>query len=71
MWIIPYIASTHNGLGGSAALIGMILLKPGVSPSSLELFPLYLYLGGFLLLKFMARLKRQPPVAAEPGGNPA
>jgi 1,4-dihydroxy-2-naphthoate polyprenyltransferase len=71
MWIIPYLASTHNGLGGSAALLGMILLKPGVTPASLELFPLYLYLGGFLLLKFMARLKRQSAVGAEPGGNPA
>ncbi|MDC0707490.1 prenyltransferase [Stigmatella sp. ncwal1] len=64
MWIIPYVASTHNGLGGSAALIGMILLKPGFSPSALEFFPLYLYLGGFFLLKFMARLKQQQTVAA-------
>lgn len=72
MWIIPYIASTHNGLGGSAALIGMILLKPGVTASSLELFPLYLYLGGFLFLKYLARLKRQPPVVPQaPGGTAA
>jgi 1,4-dihydroxy-2-naphthoate polyprenyltransferase len=59
MWIIPYVASTHNGLTGSAALLGMILIKPGVSPASVEFFPLYLYLGGFLLLRFMARAKKQ------------
>ncbi|EAU67279.1 putative 1,4-dihydroxy-2-naphtoate octaprenyl transferase homolog [Stigmatella aurantiaca DW4/3-1] len=64
MWRIPYVASTHNGLGGSAALIGMILLKPGFSPAALEFFPLYLYLGGFLLLKLMARLKQPPPAVA-------
>ncbi|ATB39081.1 prenyltransferase UbiA [Cystobacter fuscus] len=58
MWIIPYVASTHNGLGGSAALIGMIILKPGFSFFAIELFPLYLYLGGFLLLRALARRNR-------------
>ncbi|WP_257454189.1 prenyltransferase [Archangium lipolyticum] len=64
MWIIPYVASTHNGLGGSAALIGMILLKPGFSFFALELFPLYLYLGGFILLSTLARRKRKHASAA-------
>ncbi|WP_434381864.1 prenyltransferase [Melittangium boletus] len=71
MWILPFLASTHNGLGGSAALLGMILVKPGISPTAVEFFPLYLYLGGFLLLRFMARAKKQRRLPKGPQATPA
>jgi 1,4-dihydroxy-2-naphthoate octaprenyltransferase len=64
MWILPYIASTHNGFSGSAALMGMILLKPGLAFSSIEFYPLYLYLGFFTFMNVKNRLKQQRAAAA-------
>jgi 1,4-dihydroxy-2-naphthoate octaprenyltransferase len=77
-YAMPYVASTHNGLSGAAALFGLILLKPEWSAADLEFYPLYLYFGLTLLFRTQAHLRRralesaaEPLPALEPQQRPA
>jgi 1,4-dihydroxy-2-naphthoate octaprenyltransferase len=65
---IPYVASTHSGLSGSAALFGMILLEPEWSFRSLEFYPLYFYLGLTVLFRLQAHLRQRYPSQAARSG---
>jgi 1,4-dihydroxy-2-naphthoate octaprenyltransferase len=56
---MPYIASTHNGLSGAAALFGLILMKPEWSLTDLEFYPLYLYFSLTILFRTQASLRQR------------